>query len=84
MAHGTAALLGAHQSLHDATRQLHDTGLTQTLSSVRDSMNSIVPALKAFGKPFVLRAVPVADKENGTSVPPAVSSGVSDGLPTRA
>jgi len=63
MARGTDALLGAHQSLHDATRQLHDTGLTQTLSSVRDSLDSILPALVALGEPFVLQAVPVDETE---------------------
>lgn len=55
----TSELAGLQKALHAATHQLHETGLGETLASVRDTLSSVVPVLENFRRPFVLQAMPV-------------------------
>jgi biopolymer transport protein ExbB/TolQ len=56
----TNELAVLQKALHEATHQLHETGLSATLASVRDTLSSVVPVLENFRRPFVLQAMPVS------------------------
>jgi predicted unusual protein kinase regulating ubiquinone biosynthesis (AarF/ABC1/UbiB family) len=61
LAQGTERMVDSHTKLQAATRELHETGLGQSLTSVRDSLAALRPVLEGFRGPFVFQAVPVAD-----------------------
>lgn len=52
------ALMQAQQSLHAATQQLERTNLSGTMSSVREAITAIMPALAAFRQPMMLQLAP--------------------------
>jgi biopolymer transport protein ExbB/TolQ len=57
---GTERMVDTHSKLQVATRELHETGLGQSLTSVRDSLADLRPVLEGFRGPFVFQAVPVS------------------------
>lgn len=54
----THTVLSSQATLQEAMRQIHNSGLDQTLVRVGDSLKGIGPILESFRQPFVLRAVP--------------------------
>lgn len=63
LAQGTERMIDSHTKLQVATRELHETGLGQSLVSVRDSLAALQPVLEGFRGPFVFQAVPVAGND---------------------
>ncbi len=62
LSNSTGILIKSHQALQDATIQFHQAGFSQALSSAVESLNMVVPVLKEFSKPFVIKAIPIDPK----------------------